>query len=1642
MKRIFSVLFALFMVLGCATLGSVFLIKEDNSTIYNFNQEQKVSSQSTTTLYSNSNWSPSWVRLDTFFVSGQTYTLSISFSGAWGGNLSNASIVLDAIKIGKDDVDWTDRKVWTEIPLANLTNGRTSTASFVATNTERTQCNRILLWYAQNSGSPDDSGAHLSITITRTDPPMPSRPRFYAYGNGGTTSLVRPQQIYSINLTNYSYGFSVNSNGYFESQNKGVDSSYAMMKIQFSANAGASFTIKYISYGESNYDYAIFSNLDSALSESNTADSSYYKRTYGESSPNEKSITYSNITGGSHFIYVKYRKDKSVNNGSDTLQIFFESDAQVGGDSVQRWQYIGLMYGTLPIATRTGYTFGGWWTAASGGTQITSTSIFNGSNIYAHWLVNVSFDSENIYDDYGWSCAGENVSVNFSKGFDDNGQVFTYCYINSFNSNNDGGPYFYKERLIVGETYIWRVDLKSTRAHDLYNVGHEQGGLISVSVNTNWKSFTHEFVATDREYNAFVIYGGYTAGETLSVANLTIQKKSDVSFDTAVYNLKKSPNKAYGHLPTPERSGWTFDGWFDSSISGVGNRITETSICRTNSHTLYAHWSKSFSLFLDANGGTPTTQHTVYYDSPNCQIISSNYLPSRIGYTFNGFTNSSSGGTYVYDANGRYTGNYVSAWGNYLFNSSGYLSFNGTNGQTIFVYAQWTPNTYSITFDGNGGEIAGNGYRMDAEKTYSGSNYDNLGRTYMYTDKLYLSIEAYMSNWSDYAANNQRIISCTEGGGWNIESVQTHNNIEFAIYDYGVDYRSIVTDKTWSSLSSGWHKFELSFDGQYAMCWVDGVFLKSSAKFSSGKIGYNTSNSIFVGAEAGSSSTSPYGSYFVGKIRNIKILNTFKGKCVDFAGTYGTLSTATRNNYSFAGWWTSASGGTQVTSSSTNLTAGNQILYAHWTPNAVTHSVNLRVISPDGKSVTETTLGGTVRVEGYQISGMSSSFKELTRSQTLISASYSVHSGQQFKLTATPNQGYVFAGFSTSSSASASNKMPSASLSKTATYTPTSGTSYYVYFKQVSPNQLKYDETDKYFYFEDGYYPQSEALDELEKMNFSTNNGQGTAVSNNGRLTINGAGGYGVVFNWNRSFKEGQQFLISVNRVSGSVSGNGCFAFEVYNSSNNSVSTRNYYDVRFDDQGGIFTINAAGGSEGVKLVLWIYNASELTFNNAVFDISVKYILENDLNNSATANGEKFTYNDGSQNVDIPVYTYNNEKYVKVTKGSESKWFKFESIRWRISDYGVEKTETNYIKYEALRQYTGYMQNFTAVSDLILGVGAMHNSRSVSEGTSVTSMKGFQLVQETTDGCSITFQYAKSGNVIKVDNYSTSSQNNAVSTGTTAYSAPLRIASLEEITSLGLVNKGARASDMVAFILGVDKNQVTYWTRDLSNLGSGVAITSTGTKVQTWLNQLQGIRFAYTFSEGMNAGRGSLEYDTINYIQSTGTQYIDTGVTDIEGITCEFKASWQSYGKVVGQCELEAPYGRNSAYLTSMNNWMLDYGDFNPTFGSAAQNNDYLVKYCTNIGNAYIDVDGNRLGESRNETTLSPSNLWIFTTKYDLNLNSLTEAKLYSCKIWGHQGNLLRNFIPVRNVYTGEVGLLDKVSGQFFGNSGTGNFVAG
>ncbi|MDD7087603.1 MAG: BspA family leucine-rich repeat surface protein [Lachnospiraceae bacterium] len=61
-----------------------------------------------------------------------------------------------------------------------------------------------------------------------------------------------------------------------------------------------------------------------------------------------------------------------------------------GGDSLpvpSKFVMLGDEYGDLPTPTRAGYTFSGWYTAASGGIQVTSATVCTGSTtIYARWV--------------------------------------------------------------------------------------------------------------------------------------------------------------------------------------------------------------------------------------------------------------------------------------------------------------------------------------------------------------------------------------------------------------------------------------------------------------------------------------------------------------------------------------------------------------------------------------------------------------------------------------------------------------------------------------------------------------------------------------------------------------------------------------------------------------------------------------------------------------------------------------------------------------------------------------------------------------------------------------------------------------------------------------------------------------------------------------------------------------------------------------------------------------------------------------------------------------------------------------------------------------------------------------------------------
>ena len=62
-------------------------------------------------------------------------------------------------------------------------------------------------------------------------------------------------------------------------------------------------------------------------------------------------------------------------------------------------------------------------------------------------------------------------------------------------------------------------------------------------------------------------------------------------------------------------------------------------------------------------------------------------------------------------------------------------------------------------------------------------------------------------------------------------------------------------------------------------------------------------------------------------------------KSVNYGATYGTLPTPTRSGHTFAGWYTAASGGTKV-ATTTKIGTANATIYAHWTPKNMTITYN------------------------------------------------------------------------------------------------------------------------------------------------------------------------------------------------------------------------------------------------------------------------------------------------------------------------------------------------------------------------------------------------------------------------------------------------------------------------------------------------------------------------------------------------------------------------------------------------------------------------------------------------------------------------------------------------------------------------------
>lgn len=215
-------------------------------------------------------------------------------------------------------------------------------------------------------------------------------------------------------------------------------------------------------------------------------------------------------------------------------------------------------------------------------------------------------------------------------------------------------------------------------------------------------------------------------------------------------------------------------------------------------------------------------------------------------------------------------------------------------------------------------------------------------------------------------------------------------------------------------------------------------------------------------------------------------------------------------------------------------------------------------------------------------------------------------------------------------------------------------------------------------------------------------------------------------------------------------------------------------------------------------------------------------------------------------------------------------------------------------------------------------------------------------------------------------------------------------------------------------------------------------SETATKGVTY-NSLYGnlptpTRTGYTF-EGWSLVPD--EYQQVDYIQTSGGEYLSTGVTGTARWEFDIQFTNPTTRQLMG-------YGGTGAEYWGIANASGNAGG--GKYGLAswsyinidAGNRDNIVHNYGENGKYYLDVNGSSISLGVTNVTSKEYglfNLGSASGDYDV------KAKLYRLKaIQG--GELVRDFIPCYRKSDGVVGLYDRVNDKFYTNSGSGSFTYG
>ena len=224
----------------------------------------------------------------------------------------------------------------------------------------------------------------------------------------------------------------------------------------------------------------------------------------------------------------------------------------------------------------------------------------------------------------------------------------------------------------TGYTFRWYRE--SVSSGDV--IVDEDGTVIANAIINLYSKYKNDYTMRAyweaNQYTVTIDYNGATGGNTVTSKTVTYGEK-------------------YGLSPT--RTGYTLTGWAVYVNGGYATTIGKDDTVSINTnHKIVAQWEKINinKRTLDKNGGTGGTSEFyfwnggIYSDSSATQEITSITIPSKTGYTFEGYyVTYGNTNVQVFDKNGTKT------------KDIGAVSVYST------IKAKWEKNIYTVTLDKN-----------------------------------------------------------------------------------------------------------------------------------------------------------------------------------------------------------------------------------------------------------------------------------------------------------------------------------------------------------------------------------------------------------------------------------------------------------------------------------------------------------------------------------------------------------------------------------------------------------------------------------------------------------------------------------------------------------------------------------------------------------------------------------------------------------------------------------------------------------------------------------------------------------------------------------------------------------------------------